>query len=662
MISFLTPLFLAGLAALVIPVLFHLRRQRLERQVPFGAMMFLEETPPPPKRRRRIEHWLLLLLRCLALALICLAFAWPVWRENQSEASEQAERQFILIDRSGSMRGPTWEAARNQALELIQDLPADTELWVGAFDDRIDWLWRPETDEAGADEPRDLAAALLRELPGPTGALSGQPREAVEDALTMATNETDGAPPRTTLHVISDFQSANRPEQLAEIRLPAATQIDLHRVKTVGAGQPFVRAIGEVRDLGETKEFAWLVVNPGETETTISLRSSNGQEHRLTLPAGGQEVVTVESDGEETVLEVAIVEGTDGVGQRAWAAAARPPEVPIAWLSNDDPQDSRAMGFYLQRALQVKGPFQVKMVETISEADMVMLNRTVSELEADALKAFAQSGGTVMVVPPDLDTLHQLENLLGPSVAEAEAAELPEDGWRMTGVDYQAPEFQPFREAPYGDFSKIPFWRARSFSGTEWENRRIIAAFENGVPALIEVPRGEGRWLIWASSWLPRESQLARSSKFVPLLYALIESSIDLPSGKGWTQAGSRASEVVVDGSPLIDPSGQPFDWKTKDRFTMPGVYRDDAGQPVLVVRPAVSELNLAGMSDSEFEQLQASLVFDAARETSRSVQVAGGTEQSDWWRYVLIGVMVLLFVETILSAWKQRAQPLAAS
>ena len=72
--SFLTPLFLIGLAGLAVPVLLHLIQRERKQVVQFPSLMFLRRIPYQSVRRRRIRNWLLLLMRAAALALIVFAF------------------------------------------------------------------------------------------------------------------------------------------------------------------------------------------------------------------------------------------------------------------------------------------------------------------------------------------------------------------------------------------------------------------------------------------------------------------------------------------------------------------------------------------------------------------------------------------------------------
>ena len=58
--SFLTPLYVLGLAAVAAPIVFHLIRRSPRGEVPFSSLMFLSPTPPRLTRRSRLDNWLLL--------------------------------------------------------------------------------------------------------------------------------------------------------------------------------------------------------------------------------------------------------------------------------------------------------------------------------------------------------------------------------------------------------------------------------------------------------------------------------------------------------------------------------------------------------------------------------------------------------------------------
>ena len=61
-----------GLGAVAIPVLIHLLLRRRRKPVPWAAMRFLLEAYRSQRQRILLEQWLLLLTRCLLVAVIAL--------------------------------------------------------------------------------------------------------------------------------------------------------------------------------------------------------------------------------------------------------------------------------------------------------------------------------------------------------------------------------------------------------------------------------------------------------------------------------------------------------------------------------------------------------------------------------------------------------------
>ena len=95
--SFLTPLYVLGLAAVIAPLVFHLIRRSPRGEVPFSSLMFLTPTPPRLTRRSRLDNLLLLLLRAAALCVLAFAFARPFL------PCQAAQFGFGEVERAGSL-------------------------------------------------------------------------------------------------------------------------------------------------------------------------------------------------------------------------------------------------------------------------------------------------------------------------------------------------------------------------------------------------------------------------------------------------------------------------------------------------------------------------------------------------------------------------------
>lgn len=82
----LAPLSLAALAALIVPLLIHLRRRTEEVPVDFAALRWLEARPRP-RRKLQLDELLLLALRLLLVALLALLLARPAvlgWEDDRA--------------------------------------------------------------------------------------------------------------------------------------------------------------------------------------------------------------------------------------------------------------------------------------------------------------------------------------------------------------------------------------------------------------------------------------------------------------------------------------------------------------------------------------------------------------------------------------------------
>src|SRR3984885_3094126 len=91
------------LPAVALPIIFHLFF-RLRRQVrEFPSLMFFLRIDPRLSAKRKIHEWLVLLLRCLFIALLIFALARPLL--GLKGASGNVAR-LVLIDNSGSMAAP----------------------------------------------------------------------------------------------------------------------------------------------------------------------------------------------------------------------------------------------------------------------------------------------------------------------------------------------------------------------------------------------------------------------------------------------------------------------------------------------------------------------------------------------------------------------------
>src|SRR5579872_1628176 len=167
----LVPLYLAGLAALSLPVIFHLVRRTPRGRQEFSSLMFLAPTAPRLTRRSRLDQLFLLALRLTALSLLALAFARPFLREAASLAalSVPGRRVAILVDTSASMRRvDLWSQAVRLVEKELDELNPQDDVALFSFSDRLQRLLDFEQEASGPVSSKSQVARsrLLALAPG----------------------------------------------------------------------------------------------------------------------------------------------------------------------------------------------------------------------------------------------------------------------------------------------------------------------------------------------------------------------------------------------------------------------------------------------------------------------------------------------------------------
>ena len=243
--SFLAPLFFAGLAALAVPILVHLTHKERKDVVVFPSLMFLSRIPYQAVRRQRIRNWLLFALRCLALIFLAFAFARPFLNRPALAApvrSIGARELVILLDRSYSMGyGDRWTRAVGAAKRAIGGLGSNDRASVVLFDATATAATEPTSDKA------ILTTALDRVRPG-AGATRYEPAFKLAQRLLA-----DSKQPRREVLLISDFQRVGWDGRDSP-SLPAGTtvnKVDLADAKTSNVA---VTGVDFRRDYAEDRE------------------------------------------------------------------------------------------------------------------------------------------------------------------------------------------------------------------------------------------------------------------------------------------------------------------------------------------------------------------------------------------------------------------------
>src|SRR5438128_509662 len=159
--GFFTPWFLAGVAAVGLPVWLHLLRKHKTTPLPFSSLMFFEKRTQSSIKHRRLRYLLLFALRTLLVLLLVLAFAHPFIRRQVLGGDRANEVTVLAIDHSLSMRGGTkLSQAKNAAKSVIDGLGVGRKAQVLAFGARVQVM------SEVTDDHNSLKAAIDAVEPG----------------------------------------------------------------------------------------------------------------------------------------------------------------------------------------------------------------------------------------------------------------------------------------------------------------------------------------------------------------------------------------------------------------------------------------------------------------------------------------------------------------
>jgi len=193
---------------------------------------------------------------------------------------------------------------------------------------------------------------------------------------------------------------------------------------------------------------------------------------------------------------------------------------------------------------------------------------------------------------------------------------------------------------------------------------RALARFENGDAAVVEKTLGKGSLVVLASGWNPADSQLARSSKFVPLMTALLERHDPRPFEAENHLVGDRVALPALgdDGKPLVvhQPSGVLVSLSPGTasfaETDQPGVYTIDtrAGARAFAVNLDPAESKTSPLPVETLEQFGCRLVNPARkpldREQLRQMHNAELEGRQKLWRWLILAAISVLILETWLA------------
>jgi hypothetical protein len=695
--GFLAPLFLAGLAALAIPIAVHLTNRERKEVVAFPSLMFLQQIPYRSVRRQRLRHILLFAVRCAALILLVAAFARPLVERSGSAAAlgTGAREVVILLDRSYSMEyGDRFSRAQDAARDAVSSLGAADQGTLILFDGRATVAFEGSSD-VGA-----LRAAIGRATVG-----SGITR--YTPALKIAQGILDDTErPRREVVLISDFQSSGW-EEREEVPLPAGTSVvpvDVgESVETVNTAVTDVTLFREAVGVREQLTVSARLVNTGTD--SVSMPASlevNGrvlETRSIRVPPRGAGTVTFAA----VPIPDGISRGTVSTPDDLLPADNSfhfvvSPEQALSVLILEPPAAPAAHSLYLSRALAIgdrpvfrtaRKQASALNADDLTRRSLVILN-DANFPTGDAgrrLREFVTNGGGLLVILGERSnprTWGAEAQALLPGTVGAPTERPGGRGSTLASIDYGHPVFELFNAPRSGDFSGARFYRYRTV--TPADSAAILARYEDGNVALAAHAAGEGRVLLMSSTVDALWNDLAVQPVFLPFVHQLVKYAAAYSEVRPWFNVGqvldvsayARELSAIPAGTgsalPATSADARELIAEAPSGETVGAV---DSQQPgfIEVAEQGFYELRTGGvgnrgrglavavnldLSESDLSRMDPAELVAAVTTSTPGTRAAGaGTvqlttqererRQSLWW-FLLIGAVVLLAAETLLS------------
>lgn len=530
--SFLTPLFFLGVAALAAPILVHLVRRTRARKVQFPALVFVRQVPQRTIRRRTLQNVLLMLLRCLAILLIVIAFTRPFF-SGGSAAKENtaAGATVILVDNSLSMRRePLFTEALKRAEAAIDEARIDEQLAVLSFDKRY-----AVVNRFTADKNR-LQLAIRSINAGWDGTDYEQALRGAESLL----GEIQTSGPKKIV-MISDFQAPGWNQNTATFKLANTTQLT---TIDVASNDPVsniavtnVEARGVVFGQKYLDNLAVHISNFGDAprdriQVDFQINEQTVEKRDISLNTRESKVIeftgfNLNEGANRCTIDV--VSGDFAPDNRFYFTLRR--ETPSKALIAESASRGRSDSLHLQSALTTNDdlPFTFALKSTgsvdpssISEYALVVLNDAgpISGALADALMKFVEAGGQLIVSTgprSTADSLNALQRIMPASLREAVQTKAGESV-TMTNVKFDHPIFEVFQESGrLAAAHVIGYFRSEAAP-----TATVLARFEDGSPALLESRTGKGRVLLFTSSLGPSWNDLPLTPLYLPFIHQMV--------------------------------------------------------------------------------------------------------------------------------------------
>ena len=563
--GFLAPWFLAGLAAVGIPVWVHLLKRHKTDPKLFPSLMFFEQREQSSVKHRKLDYLLLFALRAAMLILLALLFANPFIRRSIG-ASDGKKITVVAVDRSFSMRaGSRLQQAKDEALKVLGGLKPGDQAQVIALAGNVQALTQVVND------PAQLRAAVVAIQPSDSRASFG---ELARYLRTLA----DSQKLPLDVHLASDLQKSAMPPGFADLRVNPGTTLFFHPVGDPAPNWAVENVVAprRVYDPKRVKLQATVAsygildskAAPVKKTVTLVLNGRTLQTKTVDVPANGRgqvEFLGLDAPYGFSKGEVKIDGGDALPGDDRYLFSVERAD-PRKVLFVDDGRHPRAE-LYFRDALDSAGDGAFTLesqrpesaaAATLSVYPFIVLNDlgNVPPALDSALQNYVRNGGSVLVA-------------LGPAAAVLPRVPILDEAIQTT--DYAGREGDRFLSVIDVDTGHPALRSVDRFTGVKFyqtirvnpTKSKVLAKMNDQTPLVMERSIGEGKVIAFASTFDNVSNDLPIHASWVPFVTQTamylggggaeqpvnlpVDSYVELRATDSANKGGSGAAAEVLD-------------------------------------------------------------------------------------------------------------------
>lgn len=709
-LGFLAPLFVAaGIIGASIPIILHLLNRERARRLVFSTVRFIQMSHQTNVRRHKLKRLLLLLMRILMLALLGIAFARPFFAAVPVITQKVGGKRnaIIIFDTSYSMQyEKAFRNAKEEGIKILDGLDSTDAACLVL-----------SSDNARVVAPIGSDFSHLRTALN-TAEVTYKPTDYL-DALETADEILESIPiGQKQIYLIGDMQKRGWENFIETDKLGPDVQIEFVNV-----------SVDDPRNLAITGiSVPPVVLNEQQASYLVARIHNFGDEPVENLPVrlfiDGNVIHTVQLDIEPDDLADAVfkVGFQDEATHTGWV------ELPEDALAVDNRryftlQSLQSIKVHAirnksrtQNAYQKAETFFMKMAfaagsdavpidftesttvpgaETLGRADVLILADVaqLSPAEAGRVKNYVAAGGGLILTVGDNLNADAYEQHLG-----GEAGLMPCNFVQAVGdafdrqqfrvlatIKYEHPIFAPFKEPNHGDFGKARFYRF--FQAVPTADATVIAAYDDGSPALFEKPYGDpltlsatgtpGRVLCFTSTIDRDWNDLPIRAVYLPFLhesikYLALKNMDTIPDYRvgDTVELAAETENMATQKNPVIavfNPNNVETRLQTDGNSITTGVFYTDTMLPGIysihasgaesrhfVVNVDATESDLASRDIEELASMLKGAADESGEDKPTAELIAQYQEdvenRQDIWMYLMLAVFALAVTEMFLA------------